>query len=59
MIEFDGWENNDKIGNGLGDIYKHDRQWLILSPSLYERNIWEDKDQDGTTSWTTWTTESK
>lgn len=35
----DGRENNDKIGNGLRDRYTHDRQQLILSPSLCENNL--------------------
>ena len=35
----DGRENNDKIGNGLRDRYTHDRQQLILSPSLCEKNL--------------------
>ena len=55
----DGGENNNKLCNGLEDRYKHDRQQLILSPSLCERNLWVDNHQDGTTSWMTWISESK
>ena len=33
-IRFYGGENNDSVGNGLEDRYKHDWQHLILAPSL-------------------------
>ena len=31
-------ENNDRVGNRIGDRYKHDRQQLMLPPSGFKIN---------------------
>ena len=49
-----GGENNDGVGNGIGDTYKHDRQQLTLSPNLFEKNSCWDKCHEGIASWITW-----
>ena len=38
-----GKENNDRVDNRIGDKYKHDRQQLMLSPKLFDRNLCRDK----------------
>ena len=41
-FQSDVGENDDEVSNWLGYKYKHERQQLILSPHLFEINIWVD-----------------
>ena len=57
--EGNGGENNNGVGDGIGDIYKHDQQQLTLSPNLFEINSCWDKRHEEIASWITWIAGSK
>lgn len=46
-------ENNDGVGNGIGDIYKYDRQQLTMAPNSVEINVYWYKRHEGIASWIT------
>ena len=54
-----GGVNNDGVGNGIGDIYKHDRQQLTISSNVFEINPYWDKRQERIVFWITWITGTK
>ena len=51
--------NNDGVGNGMDDRYKHDRHQLTLVPNWVEINLCWDKYHEGIASWMTGTAKSK
>ena len=45
-----GGENNDGVGNGIGDIYNHNRQQLTLVPNSVKIIVCLDKCHEGIAS---------